>query len=145
MHFLREAALKRRRGYAAVGAPEFKVMPASTYALLAIPALFDLAATALCMFGLTYIAVSVYQMLRGSAIVFVAVLKHFVLGDKLAGFMWARGGAGSFPRRASRALSYVERNRSRLRASRDGFCLVERNRWRLVSRTAFVTTSSKIG
>ena len=27
-------------------------------------------------------------MLRGAAIVFVAILKHFVLKDKLTGFMW---------------------------------------------------------
>ena len=27
-------------------------------------------------------------MLRGSAIIFVAILKHFALGDKLRGFMW---------------------------------------------------------
>ena len=63
-------------------------MPRSTYLLLAAPALFDLAATALCMFGLTRVAVSVYQMLRGAAIVFVAILKHFVIKDKLSGFMW---------------------------------------------------------
>jgi len=92
VHFMYEAAKsKKKRGYDAIdadGPPEFKEVTASTYLLLAIPSLFDLAATALCMFGLTYIAVSVYQMLRGSAIVFVAVLKHFVLKDKLAGFMW---------------------------------------------------------
>ena len=56
--------------------------------LLMIPAVFDLLATALCMFGLRDINVSVYQMLRGSAIVFVAILKHFALGDKLKKFMW---------------------------------------------------------
>lgn len=58
------------------------------YFLLIIPALFDLLATALCMFGLLYVNVSIYQMLRGGAIVFVAFLKHFVLGDKLKRFMW---------------------------------------------------------
>mmetsp|Transcript_7253 Transcript_7253/g.22863 ORF Transcript_7253/g.22863 Transcript_7253/m.22863 type:complete len:424 (-) Transcript_7253:34-1305(-) len=92
VHFIREALAKRkkRRGYETIDAkePEFKEMPASTYLLLAIPSLFDLAATALCMYGLTYIAVSIYQMLRGAAIVFVAILKHFVLKDKLTGFMW---------------------------------------------------------
>ncbi|KAH8075723.1 hypothetical protein JL721_1742 [Aureococcus anophagefferens] len=92
VHFLMEAnkRRKKKRGYATIGddAPEFKEITGSTYLLLAIPALFDLAATALCMFGLTYIAVSVYQMLRGAAIVFVAILKHFVIKDKLSGFMW---------------------------------------------------------
>ena len=58
------------------------------YFLLLAPALFDLIATALCMFGLLYVDVSIYQMLRGGAIVFVAILKHTVLGDKLKKFMW---------------------------------------------------------
>jgi len=65
-----------------------KAIPASTYYVLAIPSLFDLAATAFAMFGLTYITVSVYQMLRGAAIIFVAIFKHFLLGDKLLPFMW---------------------------------------------------------
>ena len=58
------------------------------YFLLIIPSLFDLAATALCMLGLLHVQVSIYQMLRGSAIIFVAILKHFALGDKLRDFMW---------------------------------------------------------
>lgn len=40
-------------------------IPTSMYFLLIIPALFDLVATALCMFGLRYVNVSIYQMLRG--------------------------------------------------------------------------------
>lgn len=88
IHIINERR-KRRRGYAAIGqGEELKDVPRSTYFLLVIPAIFDLAATAFAMFGLTYITVSVYQMLRGGAIVFVAILKHFVIGDKLAGFMW---------------------------------------------------------
>lgn len=63
-------------------------LPIWMYFLLVIPAVFDLCATALCMLGLRDVNVSVYQMLRGSAIVFVAVLKHFALGDKLKKFMW---------------------------------------------------------
>jgi drug/metabolite transporter (DMT)-like permease len=58
------------------------------YFLLLIPSLFDLCATALCMLGLLHVEVSIYQMLRGSAIIFVAILKHFVLKDKLRDFMW---------------------------------------------------------
>lgn len=68
-------------------APE-KSLPMWMYFLLIIPSLFDLVATAFCMFGLRYVNVSIYQMLRGSAIVFVAILKQFVLGDRLKGFMW---------------------------------------------------------
>jgi hypothetical protein len=40
--------------------------PVWMYFFLAIPALFDLGATALCMMGLRYIPVSIYQLLRGS-------------------------------------------------------------------------------
>mmetsp|Transcript_13678 Transcript_13678/g.43191 ORF Transcript_13678/g.43191 Transcript_13678/m.43191 type:complete len:427 (-) Transcript_13678:175-1455(-) len=93
LHFANERRKRRnasRRGYAAIGEPseEPASVPTSAYFLLAIPSLFDLAATALAMFGLTYITVSVYQMLRGGAIVFVAILKHFVLQDRLLPFMW---------------------------------------------------------
>ncbi len=63
-------------------------IPIWMYFLLVIPSLFDLAATALCMLGLLHVEVSIYQMLRGSAIIFVAILKHFAIGDKLRGFMW---------------------------------------------------------
>ena len=63
-------------------------IPIWMYFLLIIPSLFDLAATALCMLGLLHVEVSIYQMLRGSAIIFVAILKHFVLRDKLRDFMW---------------------------------------------------------
>ena len=35
-----------------------------------------------------YIGVSIYQMLRGGAIIFVALLKHYMLKDKLKKFMW---------------------------------------------------------
>jgi hypothetical protein len=63
-------------------------LPLWMYAILIIPSIFDLTATALCMFGLRDVNVSVYQMLRGSAIVFVAILKHYAIGDKLKKFMW---------------------------------------------------------
>lgn len=42
-----------------------KPIPTWMYFLLVIPSLFDLVATALCMFGLRYVNVSIYQMLRG--------------------------------------------------------------------------------
>jgi hypothetical protein len=41
-------------------------IPTWMYFFLAIPAIFDLGATALCMMGLRYIDVSIYQLLRGS-------------------------------------------------------------------------------
>lgn len=65
-----------------------EALPLWVYFALIVPSIFDLIATSLCMFGLRYINVSIYQMLRGGAIVFVAILKHFMLGDKLKTFMW---------------------------------------------------------
>mmetsp|Transcript_14588 Transcript_14588/g.39289 ORF Transcript_14588/g.39289 Transcript_14588/m.39289 type:complete len:366 (-) Transcript_14588:439-1536(-) len=65
-----------------------EVMPTWTYFILAIPACFDLAATVLCMFGLVYISASIYQLLRGACIVFVAFMKHYLLKDKLKAYNW---------------------------------------------------------
>lgn len=42
--------------------------------LVAIPAAFDLLATALCCMGILYIPASVWQMLRGTSIIFAALL-----------------------------------------------------------------------
>lgn len=62
--------------------------PLWMYFFLAIPSVFDLAATALCMMGLRYLDVSIYQLLRGSGIIFVALMKQHVLGDHLYKFQW---------------------------------------------------------
>jgi drug/metabolite transporter (DMT)-like permease len=58
------------------------------YFFLAIPSIFDLGATALCMMGLRYLDVSIYQLLRGSGIIFVALMKQHVLKDHLYSFQW---------------------------------------------------------
>eukprot|EP00527_Entomoneis_sp_CCMP2396_P007731 CAMPEP_0198141624 /NCGR_PEP_ID=MMETSP1443-20131203/4607_1 /TAXON_ID=186043 /ORGANISM="Entomoneis sp., Strain CCMP2396" /LENGTH=432 /DNA_ID=CAMNT_0043804427 /DNA_START=336 /DNA_END=1634 /DNA_ORIENTATION=+ len=63
-------------------------IPMWMYWFLIIPSIFDLAATALCMMGLRYLDVSVYQLLRGSGIIFVALMKQHVLGDRLYIFQW---------------------------------------------------------
>mmetsp|Transcript_8907 Transcript_8907/g.20011 ORF Transcript_8907/g.20011 Transcript_8907/m.20011 type:complete len:474 (+) Transcript_8907:91-1512(+) len=65
-----------------------KTIPTWMYFFLAIPAIFDLAATALCMIGLQYLDVSIYQMLRGSGIIFVALMKQHVLKEHLHKFHW---------------------------------------------------------
>mmetsp|Transcript_20030 Transcript_20030/g.31270 ORF Transcript_20030/g.31270 Transcript_20030/m.31270 type:complete len:470 (-) Transcript_20030:267-1676(-) len=65
-----------------------KEIPLWMYFFLAIPAIFDLAATALCMMGLQYLDVSIYQMLRGSGIIFVALMKQHVLKDHLHQYHW---------------------------------------------------------
>lgn len=63
-------------------------IPTWMYFFLAIPAIFDLAATALCMMGLQYLDVSIYQMLRGSGIIFEALMKQHVLKEHLQTFHW---------------------------------------------------------
>ena len=86
------AHLDERRGkYVAItgeDAEKPKEIGWKVYLTLFFPAMFDLTATACCMFGLRYVDVSIYQMLRGGSIVFVALLKHFALKDKLKKFMW---------------------------------------------------------
>jgi drug/metabolite transporter (DMT)-like permease len=63
-------------------------LPGWMYLLLALPSVFDLGATVLCMMGLRYLDVSIYQLLRGSGIVFVALMKHYALKDRLYSFQW---------------------------------------------------------
>jgi hypothetical protein len=73
---------------AATAATAGTSVPLWMYFFLAIPSIFDLAATALCMMGLRYLDVSIYQLLRGSGIIFVALMKQHVLGDRLYSFQW---------------------------------------------------------
>lgn len=75
-------------GVTAASSATTKTIPVWMYFFLAIPAIFDLAATALCMMGLQYLNVSVYQMLRGSGIIFVALMKQHVLKEPLHKFHW---------------------------------------------------------
>lgn len=63
-------------------------IPRRTYFLLAFPALFDLIATWFANIGLMYVTVSVFQLLKCTVIIFVALLKVFMLKDKLHGYMW---------------------------------------------------------
>lgn len=54
--------------------------------MVAIPAAFDLLATALCCIGIMYIPASVWQILRGSAIVFCALFSVLFLKRCMFGF-----------------------------------------------------------
>ena len=63
-------------------------LPARTYWVLALLSMFDLTATALCAIGLLYVDVSVYQLLRGSCIIFVALLRQYGLKQHLFRFQW---------------------------------------------------------
>jgi uncharacterized membrane protein len=60
------------------------------YFFLAVPTMFDLIGIALCLKvkGLEYLDVSMYQMLCGSCIVFVALMKRNILKDRLQRFHW---------------------------------------------------------
>ena len=63
-------------------------LPARTYWVLALLSMFDLTATALCAIGLLYLDISVYQLLRGSCIIFVALLRQYGLKQHLFRFQW---------------------------------------------------------
>jgi len=56
--------------------------------LVAIPGAFDILATALASIGMLYIPASVWQMLRGSSIVFAAMFSITFLKRKMFGFNW---------------------------------------------------------
>lgn len=62
--------------------------PTWMYWFLVIPSIFDVGATAFCMLGLRYLDVSIYQLLRGSGIIFVALMKQHVLKHVLMTFQW---------------------------------------------------------
>lgn len=63
-------------------------LPRKMFFVLALPAAFDLLATFLANIGLLYVTVSVFQLMKCTVIVFVALLKVFVLKDRLRGYMW---------------------------------------------------------
>lgn len=56
--------------------------------LVAYPAAFDIVATALCAVGMLYIPASVWQMLRGSSIVFACIFSILFLNRKMYVFNW---------------------------------------------------------
>jgi len=55
---------------------------------LGIPAVFDLSSVLLLMAGLVHIPASIWMLLRGGCIVFVALMKQFVLGSSLTVTNW---------------------------------------------------------
>lgn len=62
----RSSLLAKKDGIPTENSGGQQSVPTWMYFFLAIPAIFDLGATALCMMGLRYIDVSIYQLLRGS-------------------------------------------------------------------------------
>ena len=63
-------------------------MPISMYYAIIFPAVCDACSTVLFMLGLRYVSASIFQMLKGSSIIFVALIKHFILKTKLKVVMW---------------------------------------------------------
>ncbi|KAL0221792.1 hypothetical protein RCL1_001646 [Eukaryota sp. TZLM3-RCL] len=59
-----------------------------TYLLISVPAFFDLLATTLMTFGLIFLPVSTMQLLRGSMVVFSAILNVTLLKRKLLPYKW---------------------------------------------------------
>ncbi|KAI5968458.1 hypothetical protein KGF57_000152 [Candida theae] len=55
---------------------------------LAIPAICDLSCTTLLNIGLIYVPVSIYQMTRGSVVLFVAVLSVIFLNRRISKLHW---------------------------------------------------------
>ncbi|KAJ3431463.1 hypothetical protein M0812_03145 [Anaeramoeba flamelloides] len=58
------------------------------YYISIVPSMFDLIATSLMNIGLLWIPASIWQMLRGSMVVFSAIFSVFFLKRKLYGFHW---------------------------------------------------------
>ena len=56
------------------------------YCILFVPAIFDTASISFWTIGLQYLDLSIYQTLRSSTIIFVALLKHFVWKHHLLKF-----------------------------------------------------------
>jgi hypothetical protein len=69
-------------------AGQMVMIPWKTYLQLCIPAFFDCTSTALFMVGLLFLKVSVYQLLRGSGIIFVGLLRQYGLKQTLYKFQW---------------------------------------------------------
>lgn len=73
--------------------PEAIIIPPSkislsTYLKLAIPTMLDLGGTVFGYLGLVYIDASLYRMLMGSGIVFVALMRQHVMKESLHNFQW---------------------------------------------------------
>lgn len=68
------------------GKPPHPPTAFKTRLILAIPATCDLITTTLNVFGLIYINVSIFQMLRGAQIIFTSILSIIVLKKRLEGY-----------------------------------------------------------
>jgi drug/metabolite transporter (DMT)-like permease len=88
VHFI-AVVLSRRSRKGAVSVAESK-QPSFWRAslLILIPATLDLVATALCFIGLLYNSASIWQMLRGSMVIFSAIMSVLYLKRRMQAFHW---------------------------------------------------------
>merc|ERR1712061_224170 len=71
--------------------PLLRAKPVSefkAFLYIGVPATFDLVATGLMLYGLTLMSASIYQMLRGSMIVFSSLVYKFVMKQEFFFFKW---------------------------------------------------------
>ncbi|TMW55632.1 hypothetical protein Poli38472_010514 [Pythium oligandrum] len=85
-------------------------IPRKMYFLLALPAAFDLLATFLANLGLLYVTVSVFQLMKCTVIIFVAVLKVVILKDRLRGYMWIGIGLNTLAALLVGATSFADQD-----------------------------------
>lgn len=71
-----------------IGLPYDSQISWKIYCKMALPACLDVTASSLSFVGLLVISASVWQMLRGSIIVFSAVLSYFFLERKVYAYHW---------------------------------------------------------
>lgn len=88
MFFAMSLAIPLYYGHLAFAGIPFPRVATKMWFILALPACTDMLGTMFAMIGLLYVTVSVYQLVRCFVIVFVALLKVFVLGSKLRGYHW---------------------------------------------------------
>ncbi|GMH57685.1 hypothetical protein TL16_g02446 [Triparma laevis f. inornata] len=67
---------------------EFPKVSTKMLFVLILPAVTDLLGTTCAMVGLLYVKVSVYQLVRASTIIFVAIYRVFLLKQKFYGYNW---------------------------------------------------------
>lgn len=79
-------ALVVRHFWDSNGKGPHKPTPMKIRFLLAVPALCDLIAATLNIYGLAFINLSIFQMLRSSQIIFTAILSFFVLKKKIKAY-----------------------------------------------------------
>lgn len=96
VHHLQQFLARRKRtvpqdigqGYTELRDKEAGLSEGKAFLYIGVPAVFDLVATGMMMAGLVFMTASIYQMLRGSIIVFGAIIYKFAFGRQMHAFHW---------------------------------------------------------